>query len=248
MNENIYQNMSDLEQTHWWFLNQKNAITRFLKRHLAQSTNKLVLDAGCGTGRFLDCLQQYGSVVGIEKNSTWAGHCKERGYKTVITATIEDKTFSKECFDIIGCFDVLEHVQRDRDALHHFSNMLKPGGMLFLSIPAGEAFFCRNELQYGHYRRYNLASIKTKLVESGFQFQQHAFFNFFLLPPIVLIRKTLDWFNIDTVDEIKVNPVINRLLALIVTMELPLLNRFSWPYGLSLLVSAKKIEEKKKIG
>jgi hypothetical protein len=121
--------------------------------------------------------------------------------------------------------------------------MLKPGGLLFLSVPAGEIFFSNMEKQYGHYRRYNYSSLKKKLAHASFQVLSHAYFNFFLLLPIVIIRKIGDRLKMPIFDdEIKLKPWLNTLLKWIATLELPFLRSrvLPLPYGLTLMVSARK--------
>lgn len=240
MKENIYYYMKDMETSHWWFATQKKAIMSFMERHVRGWRHKLILDAGCGTGRFLDYLQNYGPVRGIEKNPLWAAYCREKGYVDVIAGSIAECSDINERFDMIVSFDVLEHVEQDQAALNHFYKLMKPGGLLFLSVPAGEVFFSGMEKQYGHYRRYNYSSLQEKLTGASFQVVGHAYFNFFLLVPIVMIRKICERLHIPVFDEIKLNPWLNTLLRWVASSELPLLRLGALPYGLTLMVCAAK--------
>ena len=245
MNENVYKNMKDLGEDNWWFLIQGKIVEMFLERHLKEKNGQAILDVGSGTGRLFKTLSMYGLVWGIETHKDSAELCREMGYSDVWTGKIENAAYPDEMFDIITCVDVLEHVEKDIEGLYQCYRMLKKGGHMFLTVPAGQLFFSRNEQQYGHYRRYDLLPLKEKIATAGLQVLETGYFNLFLLPPIVLVRKLIDillkaGILNKPVEEIKLPFLIDRLFKLVFNIELLLLKKHRFPYGLSLLVVLKK--------
>ena len=59
-----------------------------------------------------------------------------------------------EVFDVVGAFEVLEHIEGDREALEAWRRWLTPGGQLMLSVPSHQDRFGPADLVVGHYRRY----------------------------------------------------------------------------------------------
>lgn len=245
MNENIYESMKDLGEDNWWFLIQGKIIGMFLERYLKGTGGQVILDVGCGTGRLYKTLSKYGEVWGIEIHRNSAELCREMGYRDVCIEKLENATYADEMFHVITCVDVLEHVEKDVEGLSQCHRMLKQGGLMFLTVPAGQCFYSRNEQQYGHYRRYDILPLIKKITDSRMQVLETGYFNILLLLPIVCIRKSIDiLLKIGVlkshVEEIKVPFIIDRLLKLIFSLELMFLKRYRLPFGLSLFAIIQK--------
>ncbi len=87
------------------------------------------------------------------------------------------KSVEAESFDAVVCINVLEHIVDDRLALTNMFNCLKPGGKLFLLVPAHPALYGPLDTLAGHIRRYNRKSIQNVLSESHFSVLKISFFN-----------------------------------------------------------------------
>lgn len=105
-----------------------------------QSSDK-VLDAGCGEGFYVMLLDQlYGcQVVGLdndpeilERAKKWVG---EKGNVQFIVGDVTNLPFESESFDKIILSEVLEHVPDDRQALSEMYRVLKPNGILGITVP-----------------------------------------------------------------------------------------------------------------
>lgn len=100
--------------------------------------NRRVLDVGCGRGQMgrvlheqFDC-----AVTGIEINPEFARECV--GYERVIIGNVENDallTSLGQCFDVIVCGDVLEHLRHPEIPLRAFHQLLAPNGRLLISVP-----------------------------------------------------------------------------------------------------------------
>jgi 2-polyprenyl-3-methyl-5-hydroxy-6-metoxy-1,4-benzoquinol methylase len=94
-----------------------------------------VLDVGCGDGLFLKMMRDLGwSCVGVEPNRTAAAfasaHFDLRVHVGDIFAVREEGAF-----DLVTFWDSLEHTPSPRRALQHAAELLRPGGILALSVP-----------------------------------------------------------------------------------------------------------------
>jgi len=103
--------------------------------------DKLVLDVGCGSGRFLDILAKSEvKVVGIDPTSAIdsAGEIlAKRGLNEkvgLVQCGIEDMPFHEETFDFIFSIGVLHHTPSIFESLRKLVKFLKPGGTLAIWI------------------------------------------------------------------------------------------------------------------
>jgi SAM-dependent methyltransferase len=104
-----------------------------------------LLDLGCGSGSFLEAMKNDGwKLSGIEMSEDAAGAARNRTGANVFSGDILSATFPDGTFDVITCFDVLEHVYDPRKVLSKVSDWLKPGGVFYTLVPnidSGEARF-----------------------------------------------------------------------------------------------------------
>lgn len=91
-----------------------------------------VLEAGCGSTSHLD-LGPKASVIGIDISADQLAqnlHLKEK-----IVGDLETFPLQPDDFDVIVCWDVLEHLNRPEKALANFVRAIKPGGIIVIAVP-----------------------------------------------------------------------------------------------------------------
>ncbi len=102
-----------------------------------------LMDLGCSSGAFLESLKgQDWELYGIEMSEAQARKAKERSGATIFVGDILDAPFPAETFDVVTCFDVLEHVYQPREVMARVAQWLKPGGIFYVLVPnidSGEA-------------------------------------------------------------------------------------------------------------
>jgi SAM-dependent methyltransferase len=98
--------------------------------------NGRILDVGCGDGFFLKYLEEKGwKVCGVEPGEVGARYAREVLGIEVFTGNLEDANFPDNCFDAVSLYAVFEHLPDPIKTLKEIKRILKPGGILFISVP-----------------------------------------------------------------------------------------------------------------
>src|SRR5438270_9171810 len=146
MDERLMKAMLEVDEHHWWYRGRRRIVRTELDR-LPLPDAARVLDAGCGSGRTLEELVDYGSVSGIELNPDAAAIARGRGRDgfDVRVGRLEELPWEDGTFDLITCLDVIEHTPDDRATLTSLRRVCKPGGWLLVTVPAYQALWSRHD-------------------------------------------------------------------------------------------------------
>jgi ubiquinone/menaquinone biosynthesis C-methylase UbiE len=129
---------------------EQHADTQIEAQHLARymwaaalADGKRVLDAGCGTGYGTRMLAARASAVaGIDL----AGDVVEAiapsmpANVTLTQGDLRELPYEDDSFDLISCFEVIEHVEDQAAVLDELRRVLAPGGLLGISSPNPDVF------------------------------------------------------------------------------------------------------------
>jgi len=95
-----------------------------------------LLDMGCSSGTFLECMRSEAwKLYGIEMSPEEARTAEARTGAQVFVGDVPDAPFAPESFDVITCFDVLEHMYDPRRVVAKVREWLKPGGLFYVQVP-----------------------------------------------------------------------------------------------------------------
>ena len=102
--------------------------------------DKKVLDVGCGGGLLCESLYDFGAIVtGIDAAGPGIEVAKIHAQKNNKNIKYFEKTAEElnteyiEYYDVVTCLEVLEHVPDPKSLIKTCVQLLKPGGLLFLS-------------------------------------------------------------------------------------------------------------------
>jgi 2-polyprenyl-3-methyl-5-hydroxy-6-metoxy-1,4-benzoquinol methylase len=96
----------------------------------------LVLDVGCGTGRYSIHTKNAGNtVIGSELVQSAAMGARRRGLEVLVADSETTFPFADESFDRVQCIEVIEHLMDPVSTLREINRVLKPGGEIFISTP-----------------------------------------------------------------------------------------------------------------
>jgi SAM-dependent methyltransferase len=187
MDERLMKTMLDVDEHHWWYRGRRRIIRAELER-LPLPGGARILDAGCGSGRTLEELREYGEVSGIELNPEAAEIARGRGECDVRVGRLEELPWEAGTFDLITCLDVIEHTPDDRLTLSELRRVCKPGGWLLVTVPAYQVLWSVHDEANHHYRRYVRATLRSAAVQAGWLVQRMTSFNSLLLAPAAAVR------------------------------------------------------------
>lgn len=149
---------------------------RFLATRLIDNIPKgRFLEVGVGVGLFYEELLQRGfSGTCLDLNGALIEVHQMRNRCKLSSIEFRQANFFelKEEFDLLVAFEVLEHYERDLECLKAWNRLLKPGGILLLSVPAHMKLWTSNDTRAGHARRYEHAELRTRLNSCGFLIEE----------------------------------------------------------------------------
>jgi SAM-dependent methyltransferase len=146
-------------------------------------------------------------------------------------------------FDVIGAFDVLEHIVEDQQVLSEMFRAVKPGGGIILTVPQHPFLWSQTDVRACHVRRYSVKELKEKVEKAGFSIRMSTSFVSLLLPLMALSRlNKKKATNTDQLTELKVGGAVNWVLENILNFERLLIrNGLYFSAGGSLLLIAEKM-------
>lgn len=159
---------------------QRRDINRRCQAAMRVCSRGRILDVGCGTGEFLAAMKQRGwDVIGLEPSAIAAAHAREALGLDVRAETLKDADLPEASFDVITLWTVLEHVYAPLSTLRAARRLLRPGGLLLISIPDTQSLDarCFGEHWVGydtprHLYVYPRAVLRSLLEQSGLQLEQ----------------------------------------------------------------------------
>lgn len=245
-----------IEDRHFWF-RTRNTIIAALADQLttALPSGYRVLEVGCGTGNVLRALKQTcrrGIVIGMDLFAEGLHYAQQRSDAQLLQGDMRAPPFAAQ-FEVIGLFDVLEHLPDDRQVLTDLHKMLAPGGALLLTVPAHMSLWSYFDEASHHVRRYAVTELEDKLIATGYEIKFISQYMATLFPIVWLWRRVaacLDHrppstpFRADELayNELRILPIVNGWMALVLQLEAIILNRRRpLPFGTSLIAVARKV-------
>ncbi|MDR3416908.1 MAG: methyltransferase domain-containing protein [Nevskia sp.] len=236
-----------LEHGSFWFRSRNQLILWALERYCPDFRS--LLEVGCGTGYVLSAIAEKfprATLNGSEILTVGLGCAAARlqGVR-LMQMDAARMPFSEE-FDVIGAFDVLEHIDDDRQVLAQLREALKPAGLLLLTVPQHKWLWSAVDEGSCHRRRYAAPDLHRKIEGGGFRIVRSTSFVATLLPVMMasrLFRRAAADGKLDMAAAFKVPASLNSLFALILGAELSAIREgIDFPFGGSRLVIAQKAE------
>lgn len=145
----------------------------------------LVLDVGCGTGRYTIHSKRAGNTaIGSELVPSAAMGARKRGLDVIVADSETSFPFSDATFDRAQCIEVIEHLMDPESTLREINRVLKSDGELFISTPNAAWWAHRVLLLFGitsfghsptypveinmHIRHFTLSTLQAFLHRMGF--------------------------------------------------------------------------------
>jgi SAM-dependent methyltransferase len=144
-----------------------------LELFLSASPGRRVLNAGAGQGTFSTLLAERGfDVTSVDESAAAVEVLRERLSGPVEQADVADLPFEDDSFDAAVLGEVLEHLDDDGAALLEVHRVLRPGGAVAISVPAGPERFGASDRWAGHRRRYSRTMLLAACRRAGFRVER----------------------------------------------------------------------------
>lgn len=140
--------------------------------------NSKILDVGCKKAHLLDILEKKRidcNYTGVDISQTVIDELGDKNGTFLVHDLMEPMPFDKNSFNYIFCLEVLEHIENPTFVLRQFYDVLKPDGVLILSVPNVYSWlnFLGNILSYkareGHIHSFTFQDMNTLLEFTGFK-------------------------------------------------------------------------------
>jgi SAM-dependent methyltransferase len=128
------------------------------------SPSDKILDIGAGIGSFAGALREKGfDVHCLEPDMKQAGLLRSKGFAVSVTWD----EIAGRSFDFIYALNVLEHIEKDGDALREWAGKLKDGGRMLIYVPAFNLLYSGMDRKVGHWRRYRRKELEGIIQGAG---------------------------------------------------------------------------------
>lgn len=243
MDASEYEKMYRFEANHWWFESRRKILKHLLRRFMPDRQSR-ILDVGCGTGHHLLYLRRLGypNVQGQDLSPLAIAFCQQLGVNDVVQCDATRMPFAAGQFDALLVMDVLEHLPNERTALQEFWRVLKPGGIILLTVPAFSFLWSHHDEVLHHYRRYRHRDVARLAAANGFQIADWTYFFCAIFPAVVAYRMAAKLLRFDQTSDLEATAEpFNTLLKLVSSVEIRLFRYVHrLPFGTSLAVVLQK--------
>lgn len=237
-----YDDLARLETRNFWFRARSRLIIHALQKYFPGARS--LLEIGCGTGVVLEALHTAMpelTISGSELFIEGLGFARSRLPDVRLMQMDATRIPFRDEYDVIGAFDVLEHIEDDTRVLDEIRRALHPGGGAILTVPQHPWLWSHQDQLAHHVRRYQRGELEDKLHRCGFRIVHSTSFITLLLPLLAWSRCTMKRKSNDPFRELRIGGLANTLLGAALKLEFQLLRTgLRLPVGGSRLVVAIK--------
>lgn len=242
-----FSELAPLESNNFWFRVRNRLLIWALKNHRPEFRS--LLEIGCGTGYVLSGIAKHFPTAKLHGSEIFIAGLEFAAARLPATEFVQMDArqipFCNE-FEVIGAFDVLEHIEEDTQVLTEIHRALIPEGLLLLTVPQHEWMWSSVDDDACHVRRYSSRQLHEKVQAAGFDIIRSTSFVSMLLPLMYISRivKRLLPYRADSMAasaELILPRWLNAIFEKMLSIDFWLIRTgFSLPLGGSRLLVARK--------
>ena len=245
MEEELYHELWQTEQLHWWFRGRREIVRSLVARYAPPKVGHSlqVCELGCGTGGNIAAWANEHDVVGVDASAHALKFARRRlGSRVRYGRLPHEIPLPPESYDVVLMTDVLEHVEDDASSVRTALSLLRVGGIVVATVPAHQWLYSPRDRYHQHVRRYSKIRFRRLFDVPGARIELFSFYNCFLSPAAAAVRLWSKFAGPNPrVGDLRIPPaLINGLLTAVFSMEKHLLGRTDLPWGLSVIAVARK--------
>lgn len=233
------------EDRHFWFKGLRRSARMLLDAELKGRRVARIVDCGAGTGRNLDWLREYGTVVGVERSPSGLAVALAH-QRPVVRASVDALPIASHSMDLATSFDVLYCLPDEVEpvALREMVRVLRPGGLALFNVAALDILHGSHSTLTNELRRYTRERLRTRLEAAGFQVKRLSFTNCSTFPMTLAVRVFDRWSgrvaSASDADLQVPSAPVNAVLDLALSAEAQVMRYVNLPIGTSLLCLASR--------
>jgi SAM-dependent methyltransferase len=235
--------LAEIEESNFWFCARNELIQWALRKYFPDAES--FFEVGCGTGFVLKGIRERFPRVRLAGSEIFVDGlaiAKARLPNVELFQMDARRIPFEREFNVVGAFDVLEHIIEDENVLVQMFNAAQPGGGLLVTVPQHRFLWSTSDQYARHQRRYSGTDLSTKVERAGFEIQRMTSFNSLLLPLMIWSRRQQKHdHDFQLWREFEIGPALNRTLEGILKFERMIIRAgASFPAGGSLLLVGRK--------
>jgi len=244
--QEIFEKYYEFEASNFWFRARNVLINWAIEKYFPKANN--FLEIGCGTGFVLSGINIKFpgiKVTGSDISGKGLSFAARRVSENVDLMQFDAQSipFENE-FDLIGAFDILEHVENDLEVLKQMHRATVKGGGVIITVPQHQFLWSQVDIQACHKRRYSAGKLKEIITLAGFNTIRLTSFIAILFPAMFLSRliKKAQIHEYGVLAELNLPHYLNYPFEKICDFERIIIKLGAdFPFGGSLLLIAKKV-------
>jgi SAM-dependent methyltransferase len=232
------------EEGNFWFVPRNRLIEKLIAQHFPSA--ECLMEIGCGTGFVLSGIadmKRWRRLVGSELHPKGLAIARRRLGATAELVQMDARAIpARNAFDVIGAFDVLEHIESDEAVLAAMHGAVRSGGGILLTVPQHPWLWSDIDEEALHVRRYRRGELEQKVEAAGFHVAFSGSYTALLLPLMALSRWTRPAGKASNrPPDLTQSPASNAVLKTLLDLEVTLtLAGVRFPLGGSRVVVAVK--------
>ncbi|MCU1398766.1 MAG: Methyltransferase type 11 [Acidimicrobiales bacterium] len=241
MEADEYRRMAAAEESHWWYRSTRGLLRQLVEPLLSHDVGALQLDAAGGTGATGAWLSEHAATVLADYEPLALEIAREVHPRYLpVRADLNSLPFPAGAFSAIVCVTALYHRMNPDpgSVVADFARLTRPGGIVVLMEPGGKRLWRgHDEVTHGA-RRFSLAEMRAMAVDAGLDVVVATGAYSFLVPPAFVmgrLERASDKSDVDR-NQSGMGGLFGRLAAI----ERRVIRRRSLPFGLSVIVVARK--------
>jgi 2-polyprenyl-3-methyl-5-hydroxy-6-metoxy-1,4-benzoquinol methylase len=213
--------LAEAETEHFWFVARGHLILWALQRYFPDA--RTFCDLGCGSGAMLKTIHERRPELRLTAADALTEGLSRARLRVpaaeFVQLDLQRLPFDAE-FDVVGIFDVLEHLDDDVAMLEALRSAIVPGGGFVITVPQHQWLWSAVDEFSHHRRRYSRRELVEKIRRAGFRLEYVTSFMTLLLPVLVMSRlRRHDPAAFDPASELRIGRTSNRLLAALCAIE-----------------------------
>lgn len=222
----------ELYARHWWWRAREEFLLRRFRHLVPADGRRRILDVGSGDGVLLDRLGPWGHAEGIEPDATTLG--PDAAHRKIHLGPFDASFRPTDPFDLILFLDVLEHLDDPVASLTRARELLRPGGRIFVSVPAFPVLWTRHDALNHHRRRYTRASLAGHAATAGLaiEWSRYGFLSVGVMKLLVRAKEAI-LPGAPRPPGLPSSP-LNAVARIVADLDLSIGEVVPWPFGSSL--------------